>query len=378
MAVKWPQGFRSGAASCGIRKSGRFDLAVLVADRPVEWCGTFTRNAAAAPPVHWSRGRLGEPVRGIVVNSGNANACTGPAGFRDVEKVMGEAAAVLDCAADGLLVASTGPIGIPLPVDKIVATLPSVAETTGSDTQGFAEAILTTDTVTKMASATVGDATVVGVAKGSAMLAPNMATMLAFVTTDAVLPDGTQSALEGIVDKTFNSISVDECESTNDSVFVLSSGIHQVDEAELLEALHGVCASLAEQMVRDAEGATKLVRISVTGAGDEGAAHALGKAIAASVLWRSAAHGGDPNWGRILSALGSADRSLDLSEVKVAVGAHTVFSGEPVGSLETAAAEMTGDDVSVHCVVGSGPGSAQILSVDLSPDYVTMNAGGLT
>ena len=378
MAVRWPEGFRAGAASCGIRKSGRLDLGALVAERPVEWCGTFTRNAAAAPPVHWCRERLGNPVLGVIVNSGNANACTGGAGHRDVEKVMREAAGVFECAPEDFLVASTGPIGIPLPVDNITKTLPLVGERLGWETQDFAEAILTTDTVVKRASASAGEATVVGVAKGSAMLAPNMATMLAFIATDASLTPDSQEGLEQAVDSTFNCISVDECESTNDSVFLLGNGRHDVEGELLTAAVRRVCGSLAEQMVRDAEGATRLVRIHVRGAIDDAAAHALGKAVAASVLWRSAAHGADPNWGRVLSALGSADRSLDLGRVKISIGAETVFAGEPVGSLEAASAEMTGDEFIVRCEVGNRTGSAEILSVDLTPDYVTMNAGGLT
>ena len=377
--MRWPEGFRSAALSCGIRKSGRLDLAALVADSPVQWCGTFTRNAAAAAPVDWCRGRLGEPVRGIVVNSGNANACTGRAGYEVVDRVVDEAARSFGCDADEVLVASTGPIGVSLPVERIVTALPRLASTLGEETAGFAEAILTTDTRIKLASRRVGAARITGVAKGSAMLAPNMATMLAFLTTDAKLPPGSQDDLHRAVDGTFNRISVDECESTNDSVFLLAGGSQEVDQAIFQDCLFEICRDLAEQMARDAEGATRLVRILVEGARNDDEAFTFGKAVAGSVLWRAAVHGADANWGRILSALGSVDHSLDLSQLHISIGPEVVFSrGEPAGSIAAASDVMTADEFTIRCGVGTGEGAAELLSVDLSPEYVSMNAGGLT
>jgi glutamate N-acetyltransferase / amino-acid N-acetyltransferase len=377
--VNWPEGFSSAATSCGIRKSGRVDLAALVATQPVEWAGTFTRNAAAAAPVKWCRSRLGQPVRGVVVNSGNANACTGSSGPLAVEEVAGKAATEFDCDASDLLIASTGPIGVALPVENIIAALPNLASSLGADSHGFAEAILTTDTKIKRSSAQAGDATITGVAKGSAMLAPNMATMLAFVATDAILPPSTQDELRTIVDRTFNCVSVDECESTNDSVFLLGSAQQEASESDFINALTHVCGDLAEQMARDAEGGTKLVRINVNGADTDEAAHALAKGVAASVLWRAAVNGADPNWGRILAALGSVNHALDLSRLTVAIGPDPVFAeGEPIDALEATSQTMSHGEFTVTCTVGSGSGSAKILSVDLSPEYVEMNAGGLT
>lgn len=374
-----PDGFRSAAVACGIRKSGRVDLGAVMSDVPVEWCGTFTRNAAAAAPVEWCRSRLGQTVRGVVVNSGNANACTGRAGYEAVDRVLAGAASAFDCAPNELLVASTGPIGVALPVDQITTALPSLATTLGKSTDEFAEAILTTDTKIKRAQAQAGRATITGVAKGSAMLAPNMATMLAFITTDAALPSGSQGQLSRAVENTFNRISVDECESTNDSVFLLGSGLHEVDEEAFSSALFDVCKSLVEQMARDAEGATRLIRIQVEGAKDDDEAFSFGKAIAGSVLWRAAAHGADANWGRIVSALGSVKHSLDLTQLHVSIGPELVFAkGEPTGSLQAASEAMSADEFTVRCEVGPGRGSAEVLSVDLSPEYVTMNAGGLT
>jgi glutamate N-acetyltransferase / amino-acid N-acetyltransferase len=378
MAVKWPEGFVSAGLACGIKGGQVLDLGLLAsATGPVQWAGTFTRNAAAAAPVLWSKARLGSPVRALVVNSGNANACTGAAGERAAEATAERAAEVLGCSSDEVLVASTGPIGIELPVDKLLAGLPVLSAELGADCDAFATSIMTTDTVPKLAHAQVGDAAIVGVAKGAAMLAPNMATMLAFVATDAQVDD-LQSFLSGAVRLSFDRISTDACESTNDSVFLLSSGAAgPVDPDDFSKALGEVCQSLAEQMVRDAEGGSKLVRVGVSGAASGEQAADLGRAVAASALWRAALHGSDPNWGRVVSALGSCDRSLDLSAVSVDIGDVRVFAaGEPTGELGAAAGEMNGDEVLVRCVVGTGPGEAEILTTDLSPDYVTLNATG--
>lgn len=378
MALSWPSGFSSGGTSCGIKANGAPDLGMIVAVEPVNWAGTFTRNAAAAASVHWCRSRLGGKVRAIVCNSGNANACTGSAGESAVSKVAAQAAEVLGCSPEEILVASTGTIGVPLPVDLITDALPDMVGSLDDDPERFAQAIMTTDTKMKIARSTAGHAQVVGVAKGAAMLAPNMATMLAFIVTDAAVKDA-QEILTPAVRESFDRISVDACESTNDSVFLLAGGKVVVDPADLARAVRAVCSDLAEQMVRDAEGGSRFVRIQVSGASDDETAATLGKAIAASALWRAAVNGADPNWGRVLSALGSSDRSLDLSSVTIAIGPETLFDrGEPVGSLEAAAKVMAADDITLSCVVGSGQGSAEILSSDLSVEYVSLNAQGST
>jgi glutamate N-acetyltransferase/amino-acid N-acetyltransferase len=375
--VRWATGFTSGATSCGIKDGSAPDLAVLCADRTVNWAGVFTLNAAAAAPVQWCRRMLGRPVRGIVTNSGNANACTGSEGVEAVQRTAATAAAAWGCSSEEVLVASTGPIGVPLPTDLITAALPSLCNGTDPAVEGFATAIMTTDTRIKTSSVPVGDAVVTGVAKGAAMVAPNMATMLAFLTTDADV-DGPslQAVLRAAVDASFNAISIDGCESTNDSVFLMASGAAgKVDEGAFGEAVATVCADLARQIVEDAEGGTRTVRILVDGATTPAAATALGRAVASSVLWRSALHGGDPNWGRIVSALGATDRELVLDQLQVSIGPEVVFSdGEPVGSLEAAAKAMGDDEVVVSCVVGRGPGTAEILSTDLSEEYVSLNA----
>ena len=378
--MKWPQGIRSSGVASGIKPAGP-DVGLLVLDRSSTWAGTFTQNAAAAAPVRWCRSHLGSPVKALVVNSGNANACTGIAGDQALGAEVAAVAERLGCDESEVLVASTGPIGVPLPVDKIVDALDSAVSSLDADTSDFASSILTTDTHTKIASTSAGTATVVGVAKGAAMLAPSMATMLAFIATDADVDAGTlQKALDVAVEQSFNRITVDACESTNDSVFMFATGAATTPDVEaLVEATVSVCKELALAMVRDSEGGSKLMRISVDGADDEAAACDLARSVASSALWKAAAFGNDPNWGRIVSALGSVRRSLDLEKLQVKIGDAVVFSnGEPVVDLTAAAEEMKAEEISIRCLVGDGPGSAEFLAPDLTPDYVTLNASGTT
>ena len=355
-----------------------------MSELPVAWAGTFTRNAAAAAPVTWSRARLGHPVRALVVNSGNANACTGPDGYTAAESTAEAAADVLGCDAEEVLVSSTGPIGVPLPVESIVSALPTAAARLSEDSSEFAASILTTDTRPKLVRRELEGASITGVAKGAAMLAPNMATMLAFIATDAVVPqDRLQESLASAVRTSFDRISIDACESTNDSVYLLSTALGSPIGHERFDAaLADVCSSLAEQIVLDAEGATKFVRIEIAGAEGEDHAVALGRAVAASCLWRAAVNGGDPNWGRVISALGAADRSLDLGAIDLWIGAQQVFSaGTPIDGTDCmakAAAEMAADEIRISCVVGRGPARVEVLSADLSTAYVELNAGGTT
>jgi len=217
----------------------------------------------------------------------------------------------------------------------------------------------------------------VGVAKGAAMLAPNMATMLAFIGTDATVePDALQAALSYAVERSFNRLCIDSCESTNDSVIALATGAGPaVDDSELRSGLLKVCGDLALKMARDAEGGTKLIRVRVNGARDEAHGVTLGKSVASSNLWCAAAHGADPNWGRVLSAMGSVDRSLDITSTAVAIGDEVVFaSGEPGGFLANAAAAMHGDEFTVTITLAAGDASAEVLTCDLSEEYVTVNA----
>lgn len=378
MALNLPEGFSSAGVACGIKTDG-LDLGLLVVDGPAAWAGTFTKNGAAAACVHWCRSLLRDPVRAVVVNSGNANACTGGDGEKAVKATAEAVGATLGCSEREILVASTGPIGVPLPVEKVISGAVACAADLGSDASGFSRSILTTDTVSKVARAERDGFAVVGVAKGAAMLAPNMATMLAFLTTDAAVGQAAlQRVLSRAVARSFDRISVDACESTNDSVFLLSSGRSDpVEEEDLAAAVGEVCLDLAEQMVRDAEGGSRLVRIQVSGASDEAAAVDLGRGVAASALWRSAVHGADPNWGRVLSALGSVDRDLDLSQVTLTIGSVAVFTdGAPTNALAAAGREMDRDEFVVGCRVGSADTHVEILTTDLSPEYVAINASG--
>lgn len=373
--MRWPEGAQSSGVHCGIKRR-KADLGALVFDEPVAWAGVFTTNAAAAAPVRWCRDRLGSSVRAVVVNSGNANACTGDRGVAAVHDVVSAAAEEFHCDPEEVLVASTGPIGVPLPTEKITGCLPLLFKGLEQGLETFAGAILTTDTAIKIARVEAGPATVVGVAKGAAMIAPNMATMLAFLVTDADAPAWElQQMLEAAVDRSFNRISIDGCESTNDSVFLFSTGSAPYNPERLSVAVESACAELAKQIVLDAEGGTKLIEIRVEGARDEAHAVALGRAVATSDLWRAAVHGADPNWGRILSALGSSDRGLDLGAVTVKIGSRAVFErGEPTGETEAAAVEMISDKVTVTCILDLGNGSARFLCPDLSEEYVTLNA----
>jgi glutamate N-acetyltransferase/amino-acid N-acetyltransferase len=379
MAMRLPDGAVAAGTNCGIKRRSA-DLGVIAFEEPASWAGTFTRNAAAAPCVLWSRSRLGSPVRGIVVNSGNANACTGGVGTKAVAATVKAAADSIGCRPNEILASSTGPIGVPLPTDRITTSLPALVEDLSTDVLPFAHAILTTDTTTKLASSRAAGASIVGVAKGAAMLAPNMATMLAFIITDAAVdPSVLQSSLQAAVDTSFNRLSVDACESTNDSVYLFATGKRAVNAADFSDALRTVAKDLAEQIVRDAEGGTRVVRIGVSGARDESHAVDLGRAIAASALWKAAVHGGDPNWGRVLAAMGSVDRELDTRIVRIDIGGSTVFdAGEPAATFEAAATEMTGKDIHLRCHIGAGGASAEILTTDLSPEYVELNAGGTT
>ena len=376
--MSWPEGILSAGIACGIKSGGELDLGVITGPGPLTWAGSFTRNAAAAAPVTWSRSLARRDVRALVVNSGNANACTGAAGMEAVAATTAAVADAIGCSRDEVLVASTGPIGVPLPVGKIVTAVPDAVAALGHDEGSFARSILTTDTHTKTASVTVDDVVVAGVAKGAAMLAPNMATMLAFIATDAALDASLlQDACSYAVERSFNRISVDSCESTNDSVFLLSTGDRSVEPSRFGEALASVCVDLAEQMVRDAEGGSRVVSVEISGADDEQTAYRLARAVAGSNLWRAAVYGADPNWGRIVSALGSAERGLDLHALEVAIGSEIVFkNGEPVGSLAAAATAMAAAEFTVRCHVGQGPESVRFLTTDLSPEYVTLNATG--
>ncbi len=352
--VATPRGFRAAGVSAGIKASGNPDLMLLVADAPAQVAAVFTTNKVIAAPVIVSKehlARSGGTARAIVVNSGCANACTGDAGLRDAREMAAETARLVGCPVEQVLVSSTGVIGVNLPMDKVRGGLPAAFEALGAD-QGpaAARAIMTTDLSPKESAAriTIGgrDALIGGMAKGAGMIEPMMATMLGFVTTDAAVPKALlDRALREAVDRTFNAITVDGDSSTNDCVLLLASGASGVvvDDAgygAFVEGLTAVCRELALAIVRGGEGATKLVTVNVTGAATSGEARQAAKVIANSLLVKTAIHGGDPNWGRLICAAGRAGVAFDASRAAVTMGPLVLFKdGQPHDELAPAAAE---------------------------------------
>ena len=388
--VTAPQGFRAAGVSCGIKAKG-LDLALIVSDRPASAAGVFTLNRAQAAPVIVSRRNLASAAghtRAIVVNSGCANACTGSDGMQHAEAMAARTASTIGCAIAEVLVASTGVIGVTLDMDKVTRGISSAAASLGPDGgSDAARALMTTDPVPKSASVEVttaaGTFRIGGIAKGSGMIEPNMATMLAFITMDAAVdPSLLQRALKSVVDDTFNAITVDgEC-STNDCVFALANGASGVvlgndDYPVLLEALRQVCEPLAVGIVRGGEGATKLITVQVTGATSNADAKRAARAIANSPLVKTAIHGGDPNWGRLVAVAGRSGSEFVLDRAIVRIGPVELFSGGvPHDERAPQAAEyLKGTELVISVDLGTGgSGTSQMWTCDLSAEYGRINA----
>jgi glutamate N-acetyltransferase/amino-acid N-acetyltransferase len=390
-----PIGYRGGVAAAGIRGDGdgtRTDLAVIRSDIPAAAAGVFTRNTVKAAPVVISQLTLrrGTPISAIVVNAGNANACTGAQGFRDALVMCTTAGDALDLDPSDVLVCSTGVIGRPMPMDRVVrgirAAALSMSPAAGGD---VARAIMTTDTVAKVADATFASAgvtyTVGGTAKGAGMLHPDMATLLAFITTDAPIEAAVlQAALARVTDSTFNCVTVDGDTSTNDSCILLANGA--AGGAVLAEgsgaaaafesALLQVCDSLAEQLVADAEGATRHFRVAVNGAADAEQARVAARVVAQSPLVKTAIHGGDPNWGRIVAALGRSGATFTLDRCRVAIGGLVVFDrGAPeMVEAEKIRVALSHPRLDIDIDLGAGDATGHAWGCDLSADYVRVNA----
>ncbi|HMB81521.1 MAG TPA: bifunctional glutamate N-acetyltransferase/amino-acid acetyltransferase ArgJ [Vicinamibacterales bacterium] len=388
--VATPRGFRAAGISAGIKANGNPDLMLLVSDTPAQAAAVFTTNKAVAAAVIVSKehlARSGGTARAVIVNSGCANACTGDVGLRDARDIASDTAHLMHCPVEQVLVASTGVIGVALPMDKIHRGLPVVFGSLGAD-QGpqAARAIMTTDPFPKEAAARISiggtDVTIGGMAKGSGMIEPNMATMLGFVTTDAAVPKALlDRALRDAVHDTFNAITVDGDSSTNDCVMLLANGASgaSVDEASygtFLAGLKAVCLELALGIVRGGEGATKLVTVNVTGAATSDEARKAAKVIANSLLVKTAIHGGDPNWGRLICAAGRAGVTFDASRAAVTIGSIVLFKdGQPHDDLAPKAAEyLKGTDLTVGVDLGSGSASSTVWTCDLSAEYVRINA----
>ena len=383
-------GFRVGWSACGIKgDEGQPDVALIVSDGPASVAGVFTTNRFAAAPVEWDRTILpSENLRAVVVNSGNANACTGEQGRRDVRDAAALVAQLVGCTSQQVAVCSTGIIGRPLPMEQLregIRAAHAVLSCEQPAARGAERAIMTTDTRPKALAVRTevdGRAVCIGaMTKGSAMIAPNMATMLAFLTTDAWVPPAVlQHFLKQAADRSFNRITVDGDTSTNDSVLALASGAcgAAVPESgppadEFLQALFHVTGELAREIVRDGEGATRLVEVTVSGAHSEAEAERAARAIAESQLVKCAVHGGDPNWGRILCAAGYSGAQLDPQRVRLGIGEVVVFErGSPTGA--DASAEVAREEVRFHLDLGVGRAEASVWTCDLSVHYVEFNA----
>lgn len=382
MSVTAAAGFSAAGVHAGIKASD-LDVALVVADEAVPTAALFTENQAAAAPVTLDRESLHLSVlkRAIVVNSGCANAATGDQGLVNGRTMAETVAAEVGCEPGEVLVSSTGTIGPQLPMDLVVPGIRSAALELGTTTESgtrAATAIMTTDSVTKEAIVR-GDGWVVGgMSKGSGMVSPNMATMLAFLTSDAVVePDMLSEALGDAVEVSFNSLNIDGCESTNDSVIAMASGASGTvpDRIEFAAAMEAVCRDLALQMARDAEGASRVVTIDVIGASNDREARSLGRTVTDSALVRSSFYGGDVNWGRILGALGTSSIKIDPAQIEVAYEGVTVFEGGmQIGYDEPALLRsLENGDFSLGIDLGGGPGRAHIVTTDLTPQYVVFN-----
>lgn len=384
------RGFRAGGIACGIKTiAGTPDLALLIADSPCAVAGVFTRNRAAAAPVLLCRARVSTGrARAVVVNSGNANACTGPQGMRDAEAMAARTAERFALAPAEVLVLSTGVIGVPMPMDRVEDGI-ARCEVEHDGGERFARAILTTDTCLKARTITYEHEgttiTIGGAAKGSGMIHPNMATMLAVITTDApVAPGFLQDVLRRAADRTFNLISVDGDSSTNDSLIALASGAAgggAIDAAHpgaaaFERALTAVCADLAKDVVRDGEGANSVIEIQVRGAGSDAEARAVARAITVSPLVKAAVFGGDPNWGRVICAAGNAGPDFDVSRASLTLEGIELFRGGMGVPFDRTAAAARLKQAEVHLVLdlGGGDGQAVAWGCDLSYDYVRINA----
>jgi glutamate N-acetyltransferase/amino-acid N-acetyltransferase len=376
--MKLPQGFKSASMAAGLKRTGALDLTLIQNQGPLFMgAAVFTTNKVVAAPVIWSRQvAKGGTVRAAVLNSGGANACTGPQGFADTHKTAERVGHLLNVSAGEVIVCSTGLIGELLPMEKILTGLDTIAPILSSDgLQSSAQAIMTTDTVPKIATATINGAEFAAIAKGAGMLAPALATMLSVVMTDANVSVNAQEIFQRVTDRTYNRIDSDGCTSTNDTVLFMASGASGVSISDFdLEAmLMNVCGSLADQLIADAEGSTKTVAIKVLNADSEKDAVEIGRACARNNLLKAAIFGGDPNWGRVLAAVGTADAHLDPFTIDVKLnGVQVCTNSAPDADKSTVNFAARLVEIEIDLKIGSS--TATILTNDLSHDYVHENS----
>ena len=383
MTVTAPAGFRASGVAAGLKSSGALDVALVVNEGPAPAAaGVFTRNRVQAAPVLWSRQVVaGGRVDAVVLNSGGANACTGTPGFQDTHRTAEHVGDVLGVSAGEVAVCSTGLIGLRLPMDALLAGVDKAAG--ALSVEGGADAsraIMTTDSVPKTSVAAGDGFTVGGMAKGAGMLAPALATMLVVLTTDAEADAATlDSVLRAATSRTFDRVDSDGCMSTNDTVLLLASGASGVAPAEvdLAAAVEAVCADLARQLVADAEGATKDIAIEVVRAATEADAVEVGRAVARSNLLKCAVHGEDPNWGRVLAAVGTTDAAFDPQRLAVAMNGVWVCRDGGVGA-DRDLVDMSGREVHITVDLAAGDASATVWTNDLTAMYVHENSAYAT
>jgi len=376
--MKLPLGFRSASIAAGLKSTGALDLTLIENQGPhFTSAAVFTTNKVVAAPVTWSRQvAKGGTVRAVVLNSGGANACTGPQGFSDTHRTAEHVGQLLNVSSAEVVVCSTGLIGELLPMDKIIRGLDSIAKNLSSDgLQSSAQAIMTTDSVPKISSTSVEGTQFAGIAKGAGMLAPALATMLSVVMSDAIVSTNAQNIFQRATDRTFNRIDSDGCTSTNDTVLFMSSGASgiTISDQELEKALMVVCGSLADQLIADAEGSTKTVAVKVLNAVTEQDAVEVGRACARNNLLKAAIFGGDPNWGRVLAAAGTADAHLNPLTIDVRLNGVQVCTNSAPDADKTTV-NFAARFVEIEIDLKVGKASATILTNDLSHDYVHENS----
>ena len=376
--MKLPQGFRSASIAAGLKSTGALDLTLIENQGPnFNAAAVFTTNKVVAAPVIWSRQvAKGEIVRAVVLNSGGANACTGPQGFADTHKTAEHVGQLLNVSSGEVIVCSTGLIGELLPMPKIIAGLDAIAPLMDNDgLQTSAQAIMTTDSVAKIATANFNGAEFAGIAKGAGMLAPALATMLSVVMTDVIVSDNAQEIFQRATDRTYNRIDSDGCTSTNDTVLFMSSGASgvKISDNDLEEMLMQVCGSLSAQLIADAEGSSKTVAIKVINASSEKDAVEVGRACARNNLLKAAIFGGDPNWGRVLAAVGTADADMDPLAIDVKLnGVQVCTNSAPDADKSTVNFDARLVEIEIDLKIGTA--TATIMTNDLTHDYVHENS----
>ncbi len=376
--MKLPQGFRSASIAAGLKSTGALDLTVIENQGPrFNAAAVFTTNQVVAAPVIWSRQvAKGGLVRAVVLNSGGANACTGPQGFADTHKTAEHVAQLLNISSGEVIVCSTGLIGELLPMPKIIAGLDLITPALSQDgLHTSARAIMTTDSVPKIATASINGLEFAGIAKGAGMLAPALATMLSVVMTDALVSENVEEIFKRVTDRTYNRIDSDGCTSTNDTVLFMSSGASgvEISDSDLENMLMQVCGSLSGQLIADAEGSTKTVAIKVLNAASESDAVEVGRACARNNLLKAAIFGGDPNWGRVLAAVGTADAHMDPLSIDVKLnGVQVCTNSTPDGDKTLVNFEARLVEIEINLKVGTA--TATIMTNDLTHDYVHENS----